>query len=70
MNLAHILNTGYWRPKLLENKDDFSVCARTQRANVHSQYLHCSWTDFAQILNAGYWRPKLFKNDDNITEKM
>ena len=31
----------------------FGKCAlaRTESASVHSQYLHCPWTDFAKILN-------------------
>ena len=34
----------------------FGMC--TLRASVHSQYLHCSWTDGIQILN-----PASYNND-------
>ena len=59
-----------------------SAHACTQRASVHSEYLHFPWTDFYQILNAidnrtqrkmtppKKWRWPHPKNEDDPTQKM
>ena len=43
-----------------DSGDSWRMRERTERASVHSQYLHCPWMDFAKI-----WNPAISDNQMN-----